>query len=1058
MAYLLPPSTKNNNLIASSKESFIPKNSVIAKKSIKQNQFFNEQVENVKVKVIDIEKTIGNRFKIYRKKIKVKNFLRKKEEQKEKESRLERTQKIDKNGKVKEPSLPQTGFLDGLKQYFGNILAGLFFTKIDKFMPSILAVVNVIKPIASFIADIGSKLLNGLVTFIDWGYKAYDQTRKWIGEKFGENATKKFDEFTKAFDTFITGAITLGILYSKGKGPGMREPKTNTRTTQATTPKSGFRGYEAWAKNFPQQAAKDAARQSSRINAAKLKQSRFKRFSGRVGKGNIALVLAQIFMPELQDLTSGLYGAAGFGIRKKSDKELMDEYLKLIERKRKMDSGPLGSLVSQAYDVDVEEDFLRREIERRKLSVQSKADGGTITRDGKIVGGSITRTIKKPQRKKIIRPTNIKKQQTKPGSSIGGEKRIQNLYPNPTDPTRSNPFKVLKRASTSFKKVPLIGQIGGIAIDAVLGQKPDPTIVETFGKNFGTYIENAINQQTSMAVSDVVKNIQAVAEGGLVRDNKEVTKYSKNIGYTIASSLKNSVSAQVNSIINDITKNLRLKPTIPGTVPPDGSTPPGGGPDGTTPSIVYGGPGIEGLASFIAKAETGGRWNAYNGDWRTGSKGDDAILKLKLTELRSYMTKNYPNSSGAVGAYQFMPETAIGYAKQLGLDPSKTVFSADIQKKLNIKHLRSMGYDDFVSGKLSRNDFGRRIAQQYRAVPDPYTGKTYADSASSRNAATVTLDQFNTALDDSKKKAVELVPKVKGGTLPSQIPLTSRQGWRWGKMHKGIDLDGGHKSPISTTQDATVIWAGDKGDGYGNSVILKYSNGAETRFAHFDSIKVKKDQKIKAGQLLGYQGNTGQSTASHLHFEFYPSGGAMTYEGYGDAFSVKDTYFRYGGNIEPIVPDKPLDKVTPPKTPEVGSGLNKGVYYDPKKNKFFKKGGGLLGIDQEVDPNQGTNIQFRSLPNFLGRGTKKNETKKGPDGQMYYWDGKNWQRLTDPEQLMSSTKQSGDFLVSFNLIDNAPIAALNNNASSIQEYPSYAPAGGNQVKVLIQPILSSQVG
>lgn len=140
---------------------------------------------------------------------------------------------------------------------------------------------------------------------------------------------------------------------------------------------------------------------------------------------------------------------------------------------------------------------------------------------------------------------------------------------------------------------------------------------------------------------------------------------------------------------------------------------------------------------------------------------------------------------------------------------------------------------------------------------------------------------------------------VTGGTLPSNIPQTSPQGMRWGKMHKGIDMDGGDGAPISSAQDATVIHAGDKGDNYGNSVILKYSNGAETRFAHLKTINVRAGSTIKAGQLIGTQGNTGRSTASHLHFEYYPRGGAMTYEGYGDAASVKNSYFRYGGGVKP---------------------------------------------------------------------------------------------------------------------------------------------------------------
>lgn len=134
-------------------------------------------------------------------------------------------------------------------------------------------------------------------------------------------------------------------------------------------------------------------------------------------------------------------------------------------------------------------------------------------------------------------------------------------------------------------------------------------------------------------------------------------------------------------------------------------------------------------------------------------------------------------------------------------------------------------------------------------------------------------------------------------------------------MHKGIDLDGGDGSPISSAQDATVVFAGDTGGGYGNEIVLRYSNGSEARFAHLQSLNVKEGQSIRAGQLIGKQGNTGRSTGSHLHFEYYPNGGAMTYEGYGDAVSVKDSLFRYGGDVKPIISAKPQTPASPPGQP-----------------------------------------------------------------------------------------------------------------------------------------------
>lgn len=197
-----------------------------------------------------------------------------------------------------------------------------------------------------------------------------------------------------------------------------------------------------------------------------------------------------------------------------------------------------------------------------------------------------------------------------------------------------------------------------------------------------------------------------------------------------------------------------------------GGSPGGPGPSGPSPNPnLMGGPGIEGLASFIAGAESKGRFDAYNGD---SGKGDPKILDTNISDLKSYISK-YPNSSGAVGAYQFMPDTAEGLAKQMGMDPTKTKFTPEVQKQLHLFHLNQLGYGKYVKGEMSKEDFGAAIAKQYRAVPDPRTGYTWNDSASRRNRAQVTNEQYLNALEQSKQGAIS-------GAPPAPILPTLGQG------------------------------------------------------------------------------------------------------------------------------------------------------------------------------------------------------------------------------------------------------------------------------------------
>lgn len=106
---------------------------------------------------------------------------------------------------------------------------------------------------------------------------------------------------------------------------------------------------------------------------------------------------------------------------------------------------------------------------------------------------------------------------------------------------------------------------------------------------------------------------------------------------------------------------------------------------------------------------------------------------------------------------------------------------------------------------------------------------------------------------------------TKGGTV------TSNYGWRWGRMHNGIDIAGVKDKTIMAADNGTVTFAGWK-KSFGNLVIIKHSDGYETYYAHLSSISVKKDQKVAQGQKIGVMGSTGNSTGVHLHFEIRKDG------------------------------------------------------------------------------------------------------------------------------------------------------------------------------------------
>lgn len=87
------------------------------------------------------------------------------------------------------------------------------------------------------------------------------------------------------------------------------------------------------------------------------------------------------------------------------------------------------------------------------------------------------------------------------------------------------------------------------------------------------------------------------------------------------------------------------------------------------------------------------------------------------------------------------------------------------------------------------------------------------------------------------------------------------------KMHSGVDFSSPTGTPVYATGKGKVIKTVQLKKGYGNFVVIDHGFNYQTLYAHLSEIKVKKGQKIKRGDILGYVGNTGTSTAPHLHYE-----------------------------------------------------------------------------------------------------------------------------------------------------------------------------------------------
>jgi LysM repeat protein len=114
---------------------------------------------------------------------------------------------------------------------------------------------------------------------------------------------------------------------------------------------------------------------------------------------------------------------------------------------------------------------------------------------------------------------------------------------------------------------------------------------------------------------------------------------------------------------------------------------------------------------------------------------------------------------------------------------------------------------------------------------------------------------------------------------PSAGVVTSNYGWRWFRMHNGMDVAGPVGTAIKAVKEGRVVYSGWMG-GYGYAIDVQHPNGLRTRYAHCSALKVSVGQQVARGQVIASMGSTGHSTGPHLHFEVHKNGSAVDPRGF----------------------------------------------------------------------------------------------------------------------------------------------------------------------------------
>jgi murein DD-endopeptidase MepM/ murein hydrolase activator NlpD len=128
-------------------------------------------------------------------------------------------------------------------------------------------------------------------------------------------------------------------------------------------------------------------------------------------------------------------------------------------------------------------------------------------------------------------------------------------------------------------------------------------------------------------------------------------------------------------------------------------------------------------------------------------------------------------------------------------------------------------------------------------------------------------------------------PIVDGGSgliWPVNGAVVSGFGYRWGRMHEGVDIAVSEGTPIRAAASGTVVLMQSDAEsgGYGNFTCLDHGGGLSTCYAHQSSFAVASGQSVSQGDVIGYTGCTGHCLGPHLHFEVRINGSPTDPMGY----------------------------------------------------------------------------------------------------------------------------------------------------------------------------------
>lgn len=262
-------------------------------------------------------------------------------------------------------------------------------------------------------------------------------------------------------------------------------------------------------------------------------------------------------------------------------------------------------------------------------------------------------------------------------------------------------------------------------------------------------------------------------------------------------------------------------------------------------------------------------------------------------------------------AFGFLSATAVAAAfivfltfQFIDSPKEKQLKRSNAQMEINYEQLneRIAFLEDVLTGLQTRDEDIYRTIFEADPIPESIReagfggGNRYRLLENMNNSdlvieTTKRVDQFSKQLYIQSKSYDEIIDLLKNkedmlASIPAIQPIHNKELKRLAsgfghrihpiyktrKMHWGLDFSAPTNTPIYATGKGKVVEVSYSKRGYGHHVIIDHGFGYKTLYAHMNTIDVKKGQWVNRADVIGTVGNTGTSTAPHLHYEVFKNG------------------------------------------------------------------------------------------------------------------------------------------------------------------------------------------